>query len=150
MRYYSLPPNNINQSGSLASMIDIIFLLIIFFVVTASMDKEQLDMSVMPPEIATGLEIKTLPSDHLTINIHADGTVKIGYRVIPPDQIKSKLGPFLRELKTSNNTVLVVNGAENCRHKHIATVLEIAAQTGFEKASINAVIVPSIISEEHL
>ena len=40
---YQFPAQNLNVSaGSLSSMIDIIFLLIIFFVVTASIDREQL------------------------------------------------------------------------------------------------------------
>lgn len=138
---YSLPPSNSNQAGSLASMIDIIFLLIIFFVVTASMDREQLDFTVTPPKIMTGVETRSLPPDRLTLNVQADGTVKVGYRSIPPERVKAELGMVLREFKATKNTVLIVNGAETCRHKHIASVLETAANAGFDQARLNAEIV---------
>lgn len=141
----SLPPSNSNQAGSLASMIDIIFLLIIFFIVTASMDREQLDLLVAPPEIMAGIETKNLPPDRLTVNIQADGTVGIGYRMIPPDRIKSELEALLHELRTTENTVLIVNGAADCRHKHIAAVLKTAARAGFDQARINAEIVPETV-----
>ena len=134
----SLPPSDSSQAGSLASMIDIIFLLLVFFVVTASMDREQLDLSVAPPKIMAGIETKSLPPDRLTVNVQADGTVKIGYRTIPSDRVNVELGASLRALKTTGNTVLIVNGAEKCRHKHIARVLETAANAGFGRARINA------------
>ncbi len=139
---YSLPPSDSNQAASLTSMIDIIFLLIIFFVVTASMDGDQLDLTVIPPKISGGIETKALPPDRLMINIQEDGTVRLGYRTLTADSIKTELATVLRDLNVNANTVLIVNGAELCPHKYIATVLETAAGTGFDQVRINAEILP--------
>ena len=46
------------SSASLSSMIDIIFLLIIFFVITASFDREQIDTKITLPQVNSGIAIK--------------------------------------------------------------------------------------------
>ncbi len=67
------------------------------------------------------------------INIQEDGTVRLGYRTLTADSIQTELATVLRDLNVNANTVLIVNGAELCPHKYIATVLETAAGTGFDQ-----------------
>lgn len=135
---YQLEQTHSSNTGSLASMIDIIFLLIIFFVVTASFDREQLDSDVILPKVNTGVETRSLPSNRLVLNVLEDGTLKFGFHRIPPDKVATELGKALSELKLSPDTILIVNGAEKCRHKYIAQALESAANAGFDQVRINA------------
>jgi len=137
---YQLPGDNIGTSmGSLSSMIDIVFLLIIFFVVTASFDREQLDSQVALPEVDSAA-IKTLPSQRLIINVLTDGSVKVGFHQIPASEVPNKLGSVMRTLKAEKETVIIVNGDRETPHKYIAMVMNTAAQAGYGQVRINAIV----------
>ncbi len=135
---YKMPTNCDGMSaGSLSSMIDIIFLLIIFFVVTASFDREQIDSEVMLPEIDSAA-IKTLPQERLMINVLPDGSVKVGFYQLTAKEVPEKLGAAMKSLKADKDTVLIVNGHQDTPYKHISTVMNIAAQAGYSQVRINA------------
>ncbi|MBO4630913.1 MAG: biopolymer transporter ExbD [Lentisphaeria bacterium] len=136
--HYKFPSSGSNISaGSLSSMIDIIFLLIIFFVVTASFDREQIDSKVTLPQISS-TAVKSLPPDRLMLNVLTDGSVKIGFEHLPASDVPEKLSASMRKMKANPNTVLIINGDRDTPHKYISEVLNIAAMNGYSKARINA------------
>ena len=65
----------------ISSMIDIIFLLIIFFVVTTSIDKEIEDEAVRLAKAPHGMPEAKDPRTFV-INIHQDGAVNIGGKTV--------------------------------------------------------------------
>lgn len=136
---YQLPSSNGGiSSGSLSSMIDIIFLLIIFFVVTASFDREQIDSEVTLPEVDSAA-IKSLPQERLMINVLADGSVRTGFHHLAQAEIQEKLGTVMKSLKADKeSTVLIINGDRETPYKHISTVMNIAALAGYSQVRINA------------
>ena len=135
---YKFPSSGSNISaGSLSSMIDIIFLLIIFFVVTASFDREQIDSKVTLPQVSSAA-IKSLPPDRLMLNVLADGSVKIGFEHLTASDVSKKLAASMRNMKATPNTVLIINGDRDTPHKYISEVLNIAAMSGYSKVRINA------------
>lgn len=138
---YKLPANSNGVSAaSLSSMIDIIFLLIIFFVVTASFDREQLDAQVMLPEVKSGIAVKSLPPERLIVNVLKDGSVKLGFHVLKPEDVTTGLKPVLQSMSAGHDVTLIVNGHRETRHRYISAVMEAAAQCGYEKVRINATI----------
>lgn len=135
---YQLPvQENSMSSASLSSMIDIIFLLIIFFVVTASFDREQIDSKVSLPTVDSAA-IKSLPEKRLMLNVLTDGSVKIGFNHLAMLDIETKLGTAIKSLNTNSDTVLIINGDRDTPHKHISAVMNIAAKAGFSQVRINA------------
>jgi biopolymer transport protein ExbD len=119
-------------------MIDIIFLLIIFFVVTANFDQTQVDSEVALPDVDSAA-IKTLPQERLMINVLADGSVRTGFHHLPQAEIQEKLGPVMKSLKADKeNTVLIINGDRETPYRHISTVMNIAALAGYSQVRINA------------
>jgi biopolymer transport protein ExbD len=135
---YKFPAANSNMSaGSLSSMIDIVFLLIIFFVVTASFDREQIDAKVALPTVDSAA-IKSLPPQRLMLNVLADGSVKLGFHHLSAAEIGSRLGGLLRSQQSNPDTVLIVSGDRDTPHKHISAVMNAAAQAGFSQVRINA------------
>jgi len=142
---YQLPADHIGTSaGSLSSMIDIVFLLIIFFVVTASFDREQLDSQVALPEVDSAA-IKTLPPQRLMINVLKDGMVKVGFHQIAAAEVPEKLGNAMRGQKADRKTVIIVNGDRDTPHKYISAVMNAAALAGYGQVRINAM----VITEKH-
>ncbi|MAX25610.1 MAG: hypothetical protein CMJ19_14015 [Phycisphaeraceae bacterium] len=126
--------------ASLSSMIDIIFLLIIFFVVTASFDNAQLDQAVLLPHLDGQTPIKSLPPERLIINVRQDGEVRVGFVSIPPDQITQQLPSILKQSIHSSDTQVILNGDERAKHKYIAQVMEAVAKIGYSNLEINAAV----------
>ena len=129
------------SNAALSSMIDIIFLLIIFFVITASFDREQLDTKITLPQVSSGIAIKSLPTERLMINIFADGTVKVGFHIMPITDVKNRLDDLLQSITKGNaNVSIIINGDRTTKHRYISTVLDAIAQAGYDKVQISAVI----------
>ncbi|MFA6713789.1 MAG: biopolymer transporter ExbD [Victivallaceae bacterium] len=129
------------SGASLASMIDIIFLLIIFFVITASFDREQIDTKISLPQVNSGIAIKSLPSERLMINVSADGSVKVGFHTISIKDVPNKLGDLLYSITKGNaNTSIIVNGDCHTKHRYVSAVLDAIAQAGYSKVQISALI----------
>lgn len=126
------------SAASLASMIDIIFLLIIFFIVTASFDNAQLDQKVNIPVISNQVPLKSLPAERLIINILSNGDIKIGFIEVSHDAIASELKNAIASRIHSNNVTVILNGDRNCWHKYISNVMDSLAALGFENIQINA------------
>ena len=136
--HYRFPQKTPNLSaGSLSSMIDIVFLLIIFFVVTASFDREQIDPQVALPVVESAA-IKSLPPTRLMVNVLSDGSVKLGFYHIAAPEVPEKLGNLMRSMKDDPRTVLIVSGDGDTPHKYISAVMNAAAQAGFSLVRINA------------
>lgn len=121
-------------------MIDIIFLLIIFFVVTASFDNAQLDEAVLLPHLNGQTPIKSLPPERLIINVRRDGELKIGFVSIASEQIEQKLPALLKQSIHSNDTKIILNGDARTKHKYIAQVMQAVATLGYSSLEINAAI----------
>ncbi len=135
------PKSPLNLAGaSLSSMIDIVFLLIIFFVVTANFDDAQIDSSVMLPSVSAGVAANSMPPERLVLNIHADGAVVMGYRELAAPEVGSALPSLLEQEFAAGVRILVLNGDGEARHRVIAPVLEAAAAAGFRDVRISALI----------
>lgn len=127
--------------GSLSSMIDIIFLLIIFFIVTASFDNAQLDQEVLLPKISGQTPIKSLPPDKLIINVRQNGEVRIGFVAISPEQIKTgTLRQILKKHLHGANGKIIINGDARTKHKQIVAVMDAVASFGYDNVQINAAV----------
>ena len=129
------------SSASLSSMIDIIFLLIIFFVITASFDREQIDTKITLPQVNSGVAIKSMPSEKLMINVSADGNVKVGFHSLNIRDVPKKLESLLQSITKGNQNVsIIINGDRKTKHRYISTVLDAIAQAGYAKVQISALI----------
>jgi biopolymer transport protein ExbD len=122
-------------------MIDIVFLLIIFFVVTASFDREQIDAEVALPTVNSAA-VKSLPQQRLMLNVLADGSVRLGFHHLPADEVASRLGGLLRAQQAGTDAVLIISGDRDTPHRHISAVMDSAAQAGFSQVRINAEVKP--------
>ncbi len=119
-------------------MIDIVFLLIIFFVVTASFDREQLDSEVTLPAVDASAA-KTFPARRIMLNILADGTVRAGFESFSIARLDSELTPFLRSRREDGGeAVVIINADRDMPHRHLAAVLESVGAAGFHRVRINA------------
>ena len=91
-------PRRAALGANLTPMIDVVFLLIIFFVVSGSMTRQEEARPVPLPTAAGGEETESRETGKLVITIGGDGAIYVGSRVVPLDELKERL---LREKDSS-------------------------------------------------
>lgn len=76
---------------NLTPMIDVVFQLIIFFLVSSHMARQETSMPLPLPEADTGETIDDQEQAHLTINLTEDGGLNVGGKAIDPSQLAALL-----------------------------------------------------------
>lgn len=74
-----------------SSMIDIVFLLIIFFVVTIDIDRDIADQEIILPSVTHGVALRLKKSEKLTINLRCNGNITIDGNIISHEQLQALL-----------------------------------------------------------
>ena len=122
----------------LSAMIDIVFLLIIFFVVTASVDKDVEDEAVHLAYAPHGKPIVKKDPRSVTINVHQDGAIVIGLdQRLAIDQISNVLRTATS--KWGKDTPIVVRGDARVQHYYINKVQDAITNTGLYKVRFLAI-----------
>ena len=109
------------------SMIDIIFLLIIFFVVTASMDKEIQDENIKLTSAPHGKPIKKKDPRSVTINVRSDGTINVGGQLVSMGTVSNILTNAAHQY--GNDIPIIIRGDKYAMHGYIKKVLEAVTET---------------------
>jgi biopolymer transport protein ExbD len=108
-------------------MIDIIFLLIIFFVVTASMDKEIQDENIKLTNAPHGKPIKKKDPRSVTINVRQNGTINVGGQLVSMGTVSNILTNAASQYGT--DIPIIIRGDRNAMHGYIKKVLEAVTET---------------------
>jgi len=110
----------------LAPMIDIIFLLLAFFIVTYQMTDNEKVMEISLPAASEG---KAKQRDNLekVINIHSDGRIVIDQQPYTLDELQVKMGNLVRVNKSQP---IRVRGDEKTEYRHIVDVINRCSKAG--------------------
>lgn len=109
----------------MAPLIDVVFLLIIFFMVTANMNQQERVPVTIP--LASNSERPDDPSGRGTVTIKANGDIFAGTQGVTTDQL-SDLARM--RLKENPNFKLFLRADRKTPHKHIREVMRVAAEAG--------------------
>lgn len=120
----------------ISSMIDIVFLLIIFFVVTASMDKEIEDESIVLTNAPHGKPIKKKDPRSVTINVRRDGTLNVSGRIVNMATISTILSNAAAQYGT--DIPIIIRGDRQTVHGYVKKVLEAVTATSLYKVKFQA------------
>ena len=126
----------------IAPLIDVVFLLLIYFMVTASLVKKEGDISFMLPANVQQEDVVQLPVEVL-IEIGPDGTVEVeGMRFSSSDHnlngLVSQLAG-LREIAASQHSPFFVNILPNkdTLHQRVIDVMDACAAAGVKNLSFS-------------
>lgn len=111
-------------------LIDILFILIIFFLVTASFSQEERDISVNLPETDTTL---SSAARVLVVNVREDGSTYLGDKLITLQSLEAAL---LEAVRTNPDQKVLIRGDREALHGHVAGALAIAKRAGIREANI--------------
>jgi biopolymer transport protein ExbD len=110
----------------LAPLVDVLLLLLIFFLLTWNAARNENELDVKIPK-ATAAKEKTAPIGDVIVNVKADGSVVVNRRTLSgPD-----LTALLKNLVQLNpDQAVVIRGDEAGEYKNIVNVLDICSQAG--------------------
>ena len=123
----------------MTQMMDIVFLLIIFFVVTASVDKDVVDESINLAQAKNAPAVETVDPRAITINLSSDGKVNIALR---PMSSMQTLYNFLVNMRTQsgNSLPVLIRCDAKTRYKDIGNVMDTAAKAGLYRVRLVAML----------
>ena len=115
----------------IAPLIDILFTLIIFFLVTTTFDEKEKEEKVqLPRHGGSSLASKDRP---YFINVLQDGTYSVGGEIVDLDLLEVKLD---RRFKDKPDQRVVLRGDAKAYHGQTTSALAAAREAGFSSANI--------------
>jgi len=110
----------------LAPLVDVLLLLLIFFLLTWNAARNENELDVKVPKASAAKE-QTSPIGDVVVNVKADGNVVVNRRTLSA----SELGELLKSLVQLNaDQAVVIRGDEAGAYRNIIGVLNICSEAG--------------------
>ncbi len=118
-------------------MIDIVFQMIIFFVLTVEMEKDRLDERIQLAEAPHGPEVVERDPRTVTIDVTTRGDISIGRIPLSSGQLLSIMRRAVVEY--GQDTPVVIRGDGDTRHEHIRQIMDTCTQAGLYRVKFAAI-----------
>src|SRR3954452_12334076 len=104
---------------NLTSLIDMLFLLVIFFMVATKFDEMDRNIQVAVPKVA---QAGNDPAPHLPliVTVTADGKFDLDGKTVTESELTSRLSAARTPL---NEPTVIIHGDANCAFQHVASAL---------------------------
>jgi biopolymer transport protein ExbD len=120
---------------NLTPMMDVVFNLLIFFLVATQIVQEEREMAVKLPE-TTQAEADQAPPRQLILNIREDGTVVVSGKPHDIAALSQMLAGVAKERPARN---ILIRADERSTFKHFADVMDLCRRAGIAEAKIGYV-----------
>ncbi len=123
-------------SIEMTPLIDMVFLLLIFFLVATTFHQTEREMQIALPFASSSEPISTLLKE-LVVNVDAEGQIIVSGRILEPDDLKS----MVTDAVTRNpDQKLTVRGDKTTAYSNIVRVLDIAKAAGIQEPYLDTVL----------
>jgi len=127
-------------SVPISSMIDIVFLLIIFFIVTATLDKDLQDETILLADAPNGRPVVKQDPRTITINLRKDGTMNVAGRTVSPPELTALLENAKKASPGDLSIPIVIRGDRRVQFGHAAELMDAITKTGLYKVSLTGLL----------
>lgn len=110
----------------LAPLVDVLLLLLIFFLMTWNAARNENELDVKVPKAAAAKE-KTAPIGDVVVNVKADGNVVVNRRTLSGAELSDMLKGLV---KLDPEQAVVIRGDETGAYKNVVGVLNICSEAG--------------------
>jgi biopolymer transport protein ExbD len=117
---------------NLTSMIDVLFLLIIFFMVATKFDEMERNIQVAVPQVAQAGEDMPPPRP-LIVTVKSDGHFDLDGKAVTETELTEKLSAARTPL---TEPTVVIHGDAKCAFQHVAVALGACRQAGVSELGI--------------
>ncbi len=116
-RQISLHPAGFN----ITPLIDILLVLIIFFILTWNFSRDERDMAVRVPTATQAEESKPRPGE-IILNVRTDGTVVLNQRTMDEASLKEVLKQVAKDFP---NQPIIIRADRQVAYQHVIKVLDV-------------------------
>ena len=121
---------------NMTPMVDIVFLLIIFFLITTSLIQLEQDLSIDLPKQSEKIKAKAPPTRPIVVNVrHLPGGKAYYHVENQPLTLASLTSNLSRARIRYKDQAVVIRGDRNVKWEHIAAVMSCCGQVGISKVS---------------
>jgi len=110
----------------LAPMIDIVFLLLIFFIVTWQFSRSETELNVAVPTAEEGSELNR-PKGEIIINVLGDGVIRVEGTTVDLVQLHEKLASIAEQFE---NQPVRIRGDGKVAYQRIVEVIDTCQKAG--------------------
>lgn len=110
----------------LAPLVDVLMLLLIFFLLTWNAARNENELDVKIPKASEAKE-KSAPIGDVVVNVKADGTVVVNRRNLNGEELREMLQSLVQ---LDRDQAVVIRGDEQGAYKHVVEVLNICSAAG--------------------
>ncbi|WXL27385.1 biopolymer transporter ExbD [Ectopseudomonas mendocina] len=136
MKFRRKPRENVEIN--LASLIDVVFILLLFFVVTTTFTRET-QMKVDLPEAASGTPPEQTELKQLEILIAADGTYSMNGQQLMESKLDNLIAALQKESAGDNSLPLIISADAQTPHQAVITAMDAAGKLGFSHLRLTTV-----------
>ncbi len=116
-------------------LIDVVFLLLIFFMVSTTFDRESQILIELPE--ASGEEAEHTTKE-LDITINASGTFFVNQREVVNTEIATLMTAISKEIGDKRDLPVIINADAKTPHQSVMTAMDAASQLGLTKMTFAA------------
>ena len=127
---------------NLTSLIDVIFVLLLFFVVTTTFSRPT-QLKVDLPEAASGTPPEASQLKQLEVSIAADGTYQLNNQVLTKSDLSTLMAALQRESEGDNSLPVTINADGKATHQAVVTAMDAAGKLGFSHLRITTIEAPT-------
>jgi biopolymer transport protein ExbD len=118
---------------NLSSMIDVLFILIIFFMITTTFKEEEVDHLVKLPTDKRNQSLTQSKGNLIKVNIREQGE----YLVMGAQMTEEELSKWMEdEIKRKPELKVMIRCDKESKHLHLANVMSICRHVGVPEANI--------------
>lgn len=104
---------------NLTPMIDVVFLLIIFFMAASKFAEVEADIDLQLPEVAAAAPITSAPKQR-TVSVEKEGKIQLDGKTVSLAELTAQLSSAQREFPQLS---VVIRGDAACAFQHVASAL---------------------------
>ena len=123
---------------NLASLIDVVFILLLFFVVTTTFTRET-QLRVDLPEAVSGSPEQEPNSKQLDVAISADGVFSVNNQLLPKNDLASLIEVLQKESGGDTTLPLSISADGKTQHQAVITAMDAAGKLGFSHLRMTTV-----------
>lgn len=123
---------------NLASLIDVVFILLLFFVVTTTFTRET-QLRVDLPEAVSGSPSEDQNARQLDIAISADGVFSVNDQLLAKNDLQSLMEALQKESGGDTSLPLSISADGKTRHQAVITAMDAAGKLGFSHLRMTTV-----------
>lgn len=127
-----------NVEINLASLIDVVFILLLFFVVTTTFTRET-QLKVDLPEAASGTPPQPSELKTLEVLIGVDGGYSLNGQTLLKSDLPSLMNALQKESEGDNSLPVVISADAKTPHQAVITAMDAAGKLGFAHLRITTV-----------